>query len=142
MPTYEFECRDCGVLIEHVCSFSKKPSQLACDCGGEADHIISWNDNSFVKDRPFEFDQSKNVRSNGRLFGKTDKQHHEHYRGYFDEMKKLQDRRNRSGAKQNCQWIGGMPGEMVDSISEHEGKEAVYKDPVTFLKKTGLYAGD
>ena len=36
-----------------------------------------------------------------------------------------------------------MPGEMADSIGEHEGdKEAVIKDPIPFLKKTGLYSGD
>lgn len=121
---------------------SARTETVSCECGEEARQVILSCPDTYMKDRPFEFDRSKNVRSNGRLFGKSDQKQHEHYRNYFADMNKLQDRRNRSASKQNCQWIGGMPGEMVDSISEHEGKEAVYKDPVTFLKKTGLYAGD
>ena len=145
MPTYEFECRACERVTEAVFSMSGKPDSVACSCGGRAVSIISRSagSNSFVKDKPFEFDKSKNVMSFGRQFGRTDKQQHEVYANYIEDMKKAKRAAKSSGRKQDIEWLGTMPGEMVDSIGQHEGdKEAVAKDPVSYLKKTGLYQGD
>jgi hypothetical protein len=98
---------------------------------------------SFVRFRPYEFDRAKNVRSNGRMFGRTDAQQHEAYRNAFDTQRKLVEQERRSCSRSDgVEYLGGMPGEMADSIAEHEGdKELVAKDPVTLLKKTGLYMG-
>jgi len=146
MPTYEFECGACECVTEAVFSMSGKPDSVACEqCGGEAQSIISRSagSNSFVKDRPFEFDKSKCVQSFGKKFGRTDQQQHKVYQDYVEGMKKDRRAAKLSGKKNDIEWLGCMPGEMVDSIGQHVGdKEAVSKDPVTFLKKTDLYQGD
>lgn len=139
---YDFECEKCSLVFEHSCSMSERPESLPCQCGGEARQIIIAVPYSCVRFAPYEFDKSKNVRSNGALFGRTDEQQHEHYRRSFDMQRKLvaQERR-KPGKDDGFEYLGGMPGEMVDSIEEKEGKEAVAKDPVTFLKQTGMYMG-
>lgn len=142
MPRYDYECGACGRREELVFTMSSMPQSVLCDCGEQAVRVIDTVPNGWVTDRPYVFDKARNVMSNGRLVGRSDQKQHELYRDYFDGMRKEQDRVNRSCGKKGARWIGGMPGEMVDSISEHEGKEAVYKDPKKFLKKTGLYAGD
>lgn len=143
MPTYEFQCGDCGSHTEQVFSMSEMPDSVACGCGHRAGRVISSNSNVFVRNREYVFDKSKNVRSFARDFGVSDQKHHENYRKKFEGIKQRQKAMRASKHKHEIQWLGGMPGEMVDSIGLHEGdKEAVYKDPVTFLKKTGTYAGD
>ena len=122
---------------------ASKPATLDCRCGGMARSLITGGATSFVKDRPYVFDKAKCVRSNGYMFGRTDEQQHQLYKDHFDGIAKRQDELRSSKNKHELEWIGGMPGEMADSIGCHEGdKEAVIKDPVTFLKKTGLYHGD
>lgn len=142
MPTYEYECNDCSVLIEHVCSYASKPSQVACDCGGMGDPIISLNGNGYVANREYVFDQGNCVQSFGKQAGRSRQQQHDHYQQYFGDIKKR--RRRMKGCntlKNGMEWIGGMPGEMADSIGMHEGDpEAVSKDPESFLKKTGMHA--
>jgi len=121
-----------------------RPATLPCPCGGEAVQIIVSVPEVLVRFRPYEFNKAKNVRSNGRMFGRTDEQQHEHYRRSFDMQKKLVSEQRRSAKllkEDGFEYLGGMPGEMCDSINEAEGKEAVQSDPVTFLKKTGLYMG-
>ena len=107
--------------------------------------IIVTVPESYVRFRPYEFNKAKNVRSNGHMFGRTDEQQHETYRRAFDEQRKQVAAQRRSGSlfkEAGCEYLGGMPGEMADSIAENEGqKEVVEKDPVNFLKKTGLYMG-
>lgn len=145
MPRYDYECRCCGHREEHFFSMADMPSTVACEaCGQESPRSISVPE-SFVRNREYVFNPAKCVRSNGRLVGRSDQQQHELYRKWFDGMRTRQRdlKRSHSKNKHEIQWIGGMPGEMADSIGEHEGdKEAVYKDPIPFLKKTGLYAGD
>lgn len=124
---------------------SSKPASIPCECGAEAVSVISVNENPIcVRFAPYRFDKSKNVMSNGRGFGLSDQEHHNRYRRKFDGMKKAAAAARRSGSKSKTgvEWLGSMPGEMADSIGCHEGDpEAVTKDPVTFLKKTGLYTG-
>jgi hypothetical protein len=145
MARYDFECVACGSQWEHTCSMSARPESLPCLCGGEGRQVILSVPESFVRFRPYEFNKAKNVRSNGRLFGKTDEQHHEGYRRAFDEQKKQVASQRRAGSlfkEGGCEYLGGMPGEMADSIDENEGgKETVAKDPVTWLKKTGMFMG-
>lgn len=144
MPTYDFECGHCGRRDERAFSMSDMPDAVPCACGQSATRVMSLNSNGVVvKDAPFEFDRSKNVQSFGKQFGRSDRKQHENYVRYIDGLK--QDKRSckLSGRKQDIEWLGTMPGEMADSIGRHEGdKEAVSKDPVHFLKKTGLYEGD
>lgn len=125
---------------------SAMPAEVPCECGASAVRVISLNINpTFVKFAEYKFDKAKNVMSNGRTFGVSDQEHHEKYRRRFAAMRKMADsvKRSPSKRKTGVQWLGGMPGEMADSIGCHEGDpEAVSKDPVTYLKKTGLYAGD
>lgn len=122
-----------------------RPSSLPCQCGGVGSQVILSVPQSFVRFRPYEFNKAKNVRSNGALFGRTDEQQHEAYRRSFDTQRKQVAEMRRSLSKNSeggFEYLGGMPGEMADSIAETEGgKEVVDKDPVTFLKKTGLYMG-
>ncbi len=42
MPTYEFQCNECGLVNEHVCKIDDKPDYIPCRCGcGTAHHILS-----------------------------------------------------------------------------------------------------
>lgn len=143
MPLYDYECQRCGREDERSFSMADMPQTVPCPCGHEAVRVIHSVPTSFVKDREYVFDKAKCVMSNGRRYGRTDQQQHEIYRSTFEKMKRNQKRLKGSKHKHDIEWVGGMPGEMADSICEHEGdKQAVYKDPVPFLKKTGLYAGD
>lgn len=145
MPTYEYECGDCRKVQEHSCSFSAKPLSLDCECGGVAESIISSNGNVFVANSDYQFtDKSKTVVNFGKQFGRSVKQQHKHYQDYIADMKSTKKALASSKMKHTgMEWLGTMPGEMVDTIGMHEGDpEAVAKDPVTFLKKTGLYEGD
>ena len=142
MPTYEFQCAACGKVTEETHSFSGKPDSIACSCGGAAESIISLNRNSYVANREYVFDQGDCVQNFGRDVGRSTSQQHRHYQEYFGKIK--QRRRQMKGSntlKNGMEWIGGMPGEMADSIGMHEGDpEAVSKDPEVFLKKTGMHA--
>lgn len=143
MPRYDYECGTCGRREERVFSMADMPQGLPCPCGQWAGRVIDFVPEVFVKNREYVFDKGKNVRSFAQDFGKSDQKHHEGYRQYFEDIKKRKRELGTSKRKHEIEWIGGMPGEMVDSIGQHEGdKEAVLKDPVTFLKKTGLYDGD
>lgn len=121
---------------------SSKPDSVACECGQQARSIISSNSNSYVANREYVFDQGSCVQSFGRSLGRTRAQQHQHYQSYFADIRKR--RRQMKGCntlKNGMEWIGGMPGEMADSIGMHEGDpEAVSKDPEAFLKKTGMHA--
>lgn len=148
MPTYDYECQSCGRHQEQWFSMASRPSEVACDCGKQAIQVILEAPESFVRFRPYDFDPKKVVGNNGKLKGRSAERQHEGYRRYYDGVAKNVRRANRSGSKHaknsgGFQYLGGMPGEMFDSIGQQEGdKEAVAKDPVTFLKKTGLYVGE
>ena len=143
MPTYEFHCAACGEMIEQVFPMSGMPDSVACVCGSAAARQISANGNVVVKNTEYQFRKDRIVRSFGHGYGRSVRQQHDGYVRYFEDLKKRK-REVKAQKKTNAmEWIGGMPGEMVDSIGLHEGDpEAVLKDPVTFLKKTGTYAGD
>lgn len=142
MPRYDYECGTCGRREERVFSMADMPGSIPCPCGVDAPRVIDTLPESFVANREYVFDKRKNVRNFGYKYGRTDQQQHEHYRQYFDEIKKRKRETRSSKKGLEMEWVGGMPGEMVDSIGQHEGDpEAVLKDPVKFLKKTGLYDG-
>jgi putative FmdB family regulatory protein len=137
MPTYEFECSRCGRRDEQVHPMSGMPDSVACPCGEQAVRVISANRNSFLKNREFVFDKSKCVRSFGHGI-RSPEQQHALYQDYFGRMKQMAKGRKTS-KKTDIKYLGGVPGEMADSIGRHEGDpEAFIKDPVTFLKKTGM----
>ncbi len=148
MPTYEFECQHCGRRRDEWFSMATRPTSVPCACGMEAVQVIRTVPESFVRNRPYEFDKRWVVGNNGKLAGRSAEQQHEGYRRHFEGIKTKVKRLNRSGGKRSkdaggFQYLGGMPGEMADSIGQQEGdKEAVAKDPITFLKKTGLYVGE
>lgn len=144
---YDYECTSCQHRQEVHCRISERQSELPCpECGGIAEQIFLRVPEVLVRYREYQFDKRKNVMSNGRLYGRSDKQQHEHYRRAYDEQRKQVAAAKRSFGKDKMggiEYLGGMPGEMADSIGEHEGDpEVVAKDPKTFLKKTGLYMGD
>ena len=142
MPTYEYECPDCGVLHEHSCSYSAKPSSLDCGCGGAAEPIISANRNGFVANREYDLRPENRVVNFGKDFGRSVQQQHRAYQEGMKDKRQLNRKLRESGKLgQGMEWIGSMPGEMVDGIGLQEGDpEAVAKDPETFLRKTGLHA--
>jgi putative FmdB family regulatory protein len=149
MPTYDFECGRCGRHQEEVFPMSSMPASVPCACGSAAARVISHNANEvFVKFRPYSFDPTKKVGNNGKAFGRTVEQQHEGYRQHFDGIKKRVKAFNRDGSrsrfeKNGIRYLGGMPGEMADSIGQQEGDpEAVAKDPETWLRKTGMYIGE
>lgn len=42
MPTYEYECQQCGVVIDHFAPMSDRPADIECKlCQGTASFIIS-----------------------------------------------------------------------------------------------------
>jgi len=143
MPRYDYECGQCGCREEKVFSMADMPNSITCSCSGEAVRVIDSAPNSFVANREYTFDKGNCVQGFGNKYGRTDAQQHKHYQEYFGDIKKRKSKLTPSQRNQGMEWVGGMPGEMVDSIGLHEGDpEAVAKDPVTFLKKTGLYDGD
>lgn len=116
------------------------PDSIDCACGGCAARIISMPQ-AFVKDREYTFDPSARVINYGRYAGRSVEQQHRMYQRQIQEMHNL--KRQAKGSKKGIEWLGTMPGEMASTIGLQEGDpEAVAKDPVKFLKKTGLYAGD
>lgn len=128
---------------------SAMPPSVPCECGAAADRVMSVNKNEvFVRFRPYEFDQTRKVGNNGKKFGRTVEQQHEGYRRRFDTIRKNIRGLNRNASKarfeaNGVRYLGGMPGEMADSIGQQErDPEAVAKDPETWLKKTGMYIGE
>ena len=143
MPRYDYQCPFCKVREEYVFSMAEMPSTVECACGSDAVRVIDKAPESFVANRDYVFDPGKCVQGFGKDFGRTDAQQHKHYQDYFGDIKKRKSKLSAKQKNNSLEWIGGMPGEMVDSIGLHEGDpEAVLKDPETFLKKTGLHAGD
>ena len=146
MPRYEYECSPCHLRKEVMCSWESRPASLVCpQCGGEASAIVSLCAPPLVRNQPYKFDPKKTVASNGARFGRTPEEQHRHYKLAFDTQRKLVNERRRTpkATDDGWQYLGGMPGEMADSITEQEGdKEILYRDPVTFLKKNDLYMGD
>lgn len=119
------------------------PSTIDCPCGSQAGRVIDCVPESYVANREYTFDKGNCVQGFGKDYGRTDQQQHRHYESYFADIRSRKRKLTAGQKKQGLEWVGGMPGEMVDSIGMHEGDpEAVLKDPVTFLKKTGLYDGD
>jgi len=138
MPRYDYECETCGRREEHVFSMASMPQTVDCPCGQPAGRVIDTVPESYVANREYTFDKGNCVQGFGKDYGRTDQQQHEHYKKYFGDIKRRKRGLSASQKKQGLEWVGGMPGEMVDSIGLHEGDpEAVLKDPVTFLKKTG-----
>jgi len=41
MPTYEYECKRCGVRFERFQSISEEPIKVCPECGGEVRRLIS-----------------------------------------------------------------------------------------------------
>tara|TARA_R110002126_G_scaffold291760_1_gene457031 strand:- start:22577 stop:22948 length:372 start_codon:yes stop_codon:yes gene_type:complete len=119
------------------------PSTVECACGSDAVRVIDRAPESFVANREYTFDKGNCVQGFGKDYGRSDAEQHRHYEQYFGDIKKRKRKLSSKQKDSGMEWIGGMPGEMVDSIGLHEGDpEAVLKDPKTFLKKTGLYDGD
>ena len=128
-----------------TCAMADRPATLPCgSCGGVAVQVIRSVPEAFVKFRDYQFDPKKVVASNGKRFGRTAQQQHEGYRKNLDLQKRMvRERSHRPSKKNDIQYLGSMPGEMADSITEQEGdKNVVLQDPVTWLKKTGLYVGE
>jgi putative FmdB family regulatory protein len=41
MARYDFQCQNCGVYHEHICSISALPDSIKCSrCGGTAEQVI------------------------------------------------------------------------------------------------------
>lgn len=148
MGRYDYECGSCGAQTEHICSMSARPASLPCECGGEAKQVILSVPESFVKYRPYEFRKDKVVAHNGKKYGRTVDQQHKHYEEHFGQIRKNIARSNRSRSKNaydagGFRYLGGMPGEMADSIAAQEGtKQAVSIDPDYWFRKTGMYVGE
>jgi len=141
---YDYECEN-GHGQEITCLMADRPASVPCKCGSVAVQVIRSVPQAFVRFREYQFDRSKCVAGNGRRFGRTDEQQHEKYRRDFDLQRQLvRERSHRPSKKHDFQYLGGMPGEMADSIVEQEGgdKNVVLQDPVTWLKKTGMYVGE
>jgi len=143
MPRYEYECSNCGSREERVFSMAAMPSSITCPCGEDAVRVMDCMPYAFVANREYVFDKAKCVQGFGKDFGRTDAEQHKHYQDYRADMQMRKSKLSPKQKVQGMEWLGMMPGEMVDSIGLHEGDpEAVLKDPTTFLKKTGLYEGD
>ena len=125
---------------------SSRPDAVECpECGASAVVVISQNRMPcYVKDSEYVFDPAARVVNFGKDYGRSVEQQHQHYKDYIKDIKDRKEALRSSGKKhRGLEWIGTMPGEMADTIGMQEGDpEAVSKDPVTFLKKTGLYEGD
>ena len=125
-----------------------RPASLPCSCGGSAVQVILTVPDSYVRFTPYEFRKDKVVGNNGKRFGRTKEQQHEHYESHFGQIRKNIARSNRSRSKHSydaggIRYLGGMPGEMADSIAAQEGtKQAVSLDPDYWFRKTGMYVGE
>lgn len=99
----------------------------------------------FVKGFQYRYDPAKIVGNSGAKYGRSAYTQAQHYGRFYTQALKQERERQRSPSRANddgWQWIGGMPGEMYESIVEHEGdKNVVLQDPVPFLKANDLYAG-
>lgn len=140
---YDYECAN-GHLQEHSCMMSDRPAHLPCKCGCLAFQVIRTVPHVHVRFSEYQFNPAKAVGNNGKRFGRSRQQQHEKYRHDFDLQKRMvRERSHRPNKKNDIQYLGGMPGEMADTIAEQEGdKNVVLQDPVTWLKKTGLYVGE
>lgn len=148
MPTYEFECSACQVRKAVTTTWAERPASLTCPlCQGTAEPVISINTNPpIVKGFEYHFDRSKVVGNNGKKYGRSAYTQAQHYGRMFTERMKQEREKQRSLSRRapddGWEFVGGMPGEMHDSIVEQEGdKNVVLQDPVPFLKSTGLYCG-
>ena len=40
MPTYEYKCRECGIVFERLQHFSEEPVRVCPECGGPVQRVI------------------------------------------------------------------------------------------------------
>lgn len=144
MPRYDYGCEACGHREERFFRMADMPSTIPCECGSDCVRVIDRVPELYVANREYTFDQGNCVWNFGKEYGRSRQQQHDGYRRYFDEIRQRKRALRRSNkVSQGLEWVGGMPGEMADSIGLHEGDpEAVAKDPQAFLKKTGMWDGD
>lgn len=72
MPRYDFECKSCGLVEEHLFSMSAKPDTVSCPCGGEAVSIITELAPAFVKGVAWEIPYHLRTNPIGWEKGNTD----------------------------------------------------------------------
>jgi putative FmdB family regulatory protein len=49
MPTYEYECKDCGRRFERQQAITEAPLKRCPECGGEVDRLISGGTGFILK---------------------------------------------------------------------------------------------
>lgn len=136
---------------------SERPDDTSCECGQPASWFriqvgVKEGEHEapapycFVKGRPYEQQGRYQVMPQGERYGVSAARQAEHYREHFTRL--ANDSRafrgGHSKLKSNApEYLGGMSGEQMHSIGLQErDPEAVAKDPITFLKKTGNYVGE
>lgn len=143
MPTYDYRCPACGSAFERVSSFKDYQSLVGCECGQIAERVFTPNVNVVVKGMgEYKFDPRKCVTTIPKYKRSAEREmiHNEKVISTQRELTKA--RRAAGREKDGHEFLGCMPATMADSIGLHEGdKEAVYKDPIPFLKATGTYMG-
>jgi len=62
MPTYEYECRECGTRFERLQKMSDPPVQTCPQCDGEVERLISAGAGFILKGAGFYSNDYKNSR--------------------------------------------------------------------------------
>lgn len=143
MPNYEYVCESCNRSFERFARFADYSPKLECECGAVATSIISGGKYAMVKGMgEYKFDPRYNAPTyRGRRADREER----HYEKIVETQRSIVKERRKSGKEKKDGWVfeGCMPAPMATSIGQKEGDiEAVFKDPIPFLKATGTYMGD
>lgn len=124
---------------------ASRPDVLACECGQEAQQVITGGLMGIVKGSKLEYDKKFAIPNMGR-FARSDESQHARYQEIVGSARKIADSRRKSLAKKDdMQWehVGCTPLEIHEYVSESTGdKQAFQKDPEYWLKKTDTWIGE
>lgn len=128
MPTYTYECQDCGEQVDRVLAITAAPDEMDCGaCSGTATKIINWSGSCLIvgKEKPHQL-TSTSVPI-GWEKGNTGKKQAERYSKLVQHEKKMARQNRQVASKVGWRKIASVPREFARMRSNQFGKD--YLDP-------------
>lgn len=143
MPRYDYQCRECGSVAEHVFTMAEKPDLLACECGGQAASLINGDVEVLVKGNQRPMKLTGTCVPVGWERGNTDPDVQERrYAEIINSERKAVRANDKKAIRNGFRKIASVPRELHRMRTNQYGKSYWQEDTKAKLKSDGLLHTD